>query len=127
MTGQPKTWRTLIAKKSGTARCCGAPVGIGDKVRWHPSKGVEHLRGQCDRNQLPEGGGQAPESAPVEAVAVPAPEGAKVVPLRAAQYSGWSVRCLPDGSFDAVHVGGALTTAEPTFKAAVAAIAQVAA
>jgi len=116
---KPKAmWKTIVLKRADTARCCGQPVGAGDRVRWHPSKGVEHLRGQCDRSQLEEGGAPAPELA-----SVPEAEGVvKVVPLRAAKYAGWSARQYADGSWDAVS-GVAVTTCEPTFHAAVAAIA----
>jgi hypothetical protein len=46
-------WKTIeVAREGDSFRCCGADVPVGATVRWHRSKGIEHLRGECARELL---------------------------------------------------------------------------
>jgi len=48
------SWRTIVATRDGECRLCGGEVKAGTKVRWHPSKGIEHERGDHTAEIKPE-------------------------------------------------------------------------
>ena len=42
----PSSWRTITTQKDGECRLCGGQVPAGTEVRWHPTKGIEHQKGE---------------------------------------------------------------------------------
>jgi len=48
------SWRTITTQKDGECRLCGGEVPAGTEVRWHPTKGIEHQKGEHTADIKPE-------------------------------------------------------------------------